>query len=101
MKDGTETDGCTFKPKILKKEFDNTRKSELEDLQEGADKWQELYLMAQSKKNIDKADRAHDEIEIEQNPDEYTFQPNAHKYKNGAPDVSRTHQNLLSSSSSR
>lgn len=25
MKDGTETDGCTFKPKILKKDFDNTR----------------------------------------------------------------------------
>ena len=47
--------------------------------------------MAQSKKSINKADRPVDEILIEQNPDAYTFQPNAHKYnKNSGADTSRT-----------
>ena len=81
VKDGTTTDGCTFKPTILKKNFNNTtRQSELEGLADAGNKWQELYLMAQSKKNKDKADKPEDEITLEKNPEEFTFQPNAHKY---------------------
>lgn len=49
---------------------------------EASDKWAELYKMAEKKRAKDKKDMNHDEILFGQNPEEYTFQPNAHKYKN-------------------
>ena len=44
------------------------------------DKWQELYKMAEKKK--DRQNRNKDDIDFMKNPEEFTFQPNAHKYKN-------------------
>jgi hypothetical protein len=49
---------------------------------EASDKWMELYKMAEKKAAKDKKDMNHDEILLTKNPEEYTFQPNAHKYKN-------------------
>jgi len=37
--------------------------------------------MAEKKKSKDKKDADVDEILLSKNPEEYTFQPNAHKYK--------------------
>ena len=45
------------------------------------DKFEQLYKMAERKKGKKDLDR--DEIELSKNPDEYTFQPNAHKRKGG------------------
>lgn len=53
-KDGQATDGCTFKPEILKKPVGNTTKGDLDGTISGGNKWEELYLQAQSKKAIDK-----------------------------------------------
>lgn len=41
----------------------------------------ELYQQADKKKAKDKRDVALDDIELNKNPEEFTFQPNAHKYK--------------------
>ncbi|CDW73762.1 UNKNOWN [Stylonychia lemnae] len=82
VKDGQATDGCTFKPSILKKKLGSTQKpSEIERLNDATNKWQELYLQADKKKTKDKQDKAFDEILIDKNPEEYTFQPNAGKKK--------------------
>lgn len=77
QKDGSSTDGCTFKPKILKKKLEGKV-----ERPEANDKWMELYKMAEKKAAKDKRDVNHDEILLGKNPEEYTFQPNAHKYKN-------------------
>jgi hypothetical protein len=62
------------------------------------DKWQELYKMAERKRAIDKQNRAKDDIEYLKNPEEYTFQPNSHKYKgklNLSPKVPKREENTL------
>ncbi len=41
----------------------------------------ELYTMAEKKKAKDRKDMGLDDILLNKNPEEYTFQPNAHKYK--------------------
>lgn len=45
----------------------------MDQLNDASDKWQELYLQAQSKKSKDKQDKDVDEIIMEKNPDEFTF----------------------------
>lgn len=37
--------------------------------------------MAESKKSKDKQDRDYQDILLEKEPNEFTFQPNAHKYQ--------------------
>lgn len=94
-----DNEGCTFKPKILNKKFNN-KKSDLDKVKDamneerGGDKWMELYKMADRKKGINKQDKNKDEIEFLKNPEEYTFQPNAHKYKDRlmSPKVKRQAQ---------
>lgn len=73
------TDGCTFKPDILKKKpkTANNKKSDMDKLNKAMDeerhkrtngnKWEELYLQAERKKKKDKSDRRADEIEFEKN----------------------------------
>lgn len=46
----------------------------------------ELYKMAERKK--ERTNRDKDEIEFTKNPEEFTFQPNAHKYKNAVKQMS-------------
>jgi hypothetical protein len=53
----------------------------------------ELYKQAEKKRAIDKKDADFDEIQRNKNPEEFTFQPNAHKYKKaegGSPVAQRT-----------
>lgn len=86
--EASKNDGCTFQPKILNKKFNTVGKSKLDQLNEAmkevkgknGGKWQELYKMAERKK--DRLNRNKDEIDFLKNPEEFTFQPNAHKYKN-------------------
>jgi hypothetical protein len=75
-KSGTATDGCTFKPTILKKKLAGQKE---DNKQSDLSKWQELYLMAEKKRAKDKKDRDLDDIELSKNPEEYTFQPNKGK----------------------
>ena len=56
-KDGTTTNGCTFKPQILKKKMEGKV-----ERPEAGDKWMELYKMAEKKAAKDKKDMNHDEI---------------------------------------
>lgn len=72
-KDGLATDGCTFKPEILKNHVINTTKGDIDGTVSGGNKWEELYLQAQAKKSKDKQNKDHDDILLEQNPDEFTF----------------------------
>lgn len=39
----------------------------------------ELFQQAKRKRNIDRKDLDKDEAELHNNPDAFTFQPNAHK----------------------
>lgn len=95
-KQGQATDGCTFKPEILKKQMQNTTKGDLDGTVSGGSKWEELYQQAHAKRAKDRQDKDHDEILLEQNATEFTFQPNAHKYQNGAkPQPSGNYANLL------
>ena len=63
-----------------------------EEKGKNGNKWSELYKMAERKK--DRQNRNKDEIEFAKNPEEFTFQPNAHKVraairKNMSPKVQR------------
>ena len=61
---------------MLNKKFANKN----EESEDKMSKWQELFLMAQDKKKTkDRTDKHIDDIELAKNPEEYTFQPNAHK----------------------
>lgn len=54
--------------------------------------------MAEKKKNIDRKDADFDSAALSRNPEEYTFQPNAHKRKSivggGSPRVKRNVEKL-------
>ena len=60
-KSGTETDGCTFKPKILNKKF--TGKQDPEQTTDN-NKWMELYQQAHKKRAIDKKNLDKDEADL-------------------------------------
>lgn len=66
---GKDTEGCTFKPQTLK--YKSAKKTE--NPEKKADKWSELYKMAEKKK--ERKNRNMDEIEIEKAQDEFTFKP--------------------------
>jgi len=67
-KDGTTTDGCTFQPQTLK--YKSGQKSQQPAK---ADKWSELFQMAEKKK--ERKNRDVDDIEIERGEQEFTFKP--------------------------
>ena len=55
----------------------STKPQDNEGKEEKVTKWQELYLQADTKKNMNKQDKNIDDIEREKNPDQFTFKPNA------------------------
>lgn len=90
-KNGTETDGCTFKPKILNKKFAGKQDPEQAEPASSGNKWMELYQQAAKKRNIDRRNLDKDEADLQKDPENYTFRPNAHKkaggqtQRNGSP----------------
>jgi hypothetical protein len=73
---GTGDEDLTFKPNILRNFYTARNPPATSD-----NKWEELYLQAERKKKINKQDKHIDDILIQKEKDEYTFQPNSHKYQ--------------------
>ncbi len=72
-----------FKPKILKKSKRQVAESRRDDGFEH--KCFQLYDQASKKKTINKTDKDYDEILLEKNYEEYTFQPNSVKKRPETP----------------